>query len=75
MMLSFGLQKFDLEEDDLDSLGGDECSVQEVEEMEKTMSTTVLRRARSEESLSKELPVSAHPFVSVSSFCKCIIPF
>ncbi|KAL5258499.1 hypothetical protein ACHWQZ_G009110 [Mnemiopsis leidyi] len=54
-------QKFDVEENDIDSLVGDECSVQEVEEMEKSMSTTLLRRARSEESLSKILP-AANPY-------------
>ncbi|KAL5258503.1 hypothetical protein ACHWQZ_G009110 [Mnemiopsis leidyi] len=59
-------QKFDVEENDIDSLVGDECSVQEVEEMEKSMSTTLLRRARSEESLSKILP-AANPYGETTS--------
>ena len=58
------LQHYDLEEDDLDSLNGAECTEGEVEEMERLMSTTgAFRRTRSEENVT-DLPVTPHPFVS-----------
>ncbi|XP_063680632.1 protein tyrosine phosphatase domain-containing protein 1-like isoform X2 [Bolinopsis microptera] len=55
-------QQYDLDEDDLDSLNGAECTEKEVEELERLMSTTgVFRRSRSVENV-PDLPSPSHPY-------------
>jgi len=55
-------QQYDLDEDDLNSLNGAECTEKEVEELEKLMSNTgVFRRSRSVENV-PNLPSPTHPY-------------